>query len=380
VAALWVAAATASEMTATDLFGVRTFAEQVYVTLAGGDTTTEGLVGVTPFIITMMALVLAAVTLLGRATPPDLPVGVRSRPTMPLGPLRTLLSLAVALVMLVLVGVPLGSLIYKAGIEVVKVDAEVVRQWSAAKLVERVFGSRALFWRELPTGLEPGVFVRFGKQMRWSLQLGALSATAAAVLGLLLAWWLRETGRRTLPTLAVLAASLAMPGPLVALCLIALLNRPELPWLVTLYDQTLLAPWLALVIRTLPWTTLLLWFALRSVPQDVLDAAAVDGARPVTRLLWIVLPLRAGAVALAWLVAFVLAAGDMSFTIIVLPPGVETLAVRMLRLIHEAADNEVAAVCLVILAALSGITAVAAWLLGALPRQRSRQLSPPQRR
>ncbi len=370
VAGLWVAATTASEMTATDLFGVRTFAEQIYMSFSGGSSPAEGLVGVLPFIATMTGLVLAAVVLLGRVTPPDLPAGVRSRPTMPLGPLRGPLSIAVALAMLALVAVPLGSLIYKAGIEVIKVDAEILRQWSAAKLLERIFGSQALFWRELPSRPEPGVFSRFGEEMWWSLRLGALAATTAAAVGLLLAWWLRGTGRRTVPTLSLLAAAIAMPGPLVALGLIFLLNRPELPWLVTFYDQTLLAPWLALVIRTLPWTTLLLWFALRSVPQDVLDAAAVDGAGPVTRLARIVLPLRLGAVALAWLVAFVLAVGDLAFTVIVLPPGVETLSVRIFRLIHAAADNEVAAVCLVILAALSGVTALAAWLLAVWLRQR----------
>jgi ABC-type spermidine/putrescine transport system permease subunit II len=150
---------------------------------------------------------------------------------------------------------------------------------------------------------------------------------------------------------------------LVALALIFLLNRPELPWLATLYDQTLLAPGAALLVRTLPWTTLVLWFALRSVPADVLDAAAVDGAGRIRRLLRIALPLRFAALALAWLVAFVLAAGDLAFTVIVLPPGVKTLAVRIFLLIHAAADSEVAAVCLVILTTLALLTATGAWLV-----------------
>jgi iron(III) transport system permease protein len=144
--------------------------------------------------------------------------------------------------------------------------------------------------------------------------------------------------------------------------LIFLLNRPELPWLATLYDQTLLAPGLALIVRTLPWTTLLLWFALRSVPADVLDAAAVDGAGPIRRLVRIVLPLRYGALALAWLVAFVIAIGDLAFTVIVLPPGVETIPVRMFRLMHAAADSEVAAVCLLIVLGVSLVAATFAVL------------------
>ncbi len=270
--------------------------------------------------------------------------------------------------MLVCTAVPLGSLIYKAGIDVVKVDAQVVRQWSLAKLLERVFGSGAAFWRDAPSPPEPGVFSRFGEEMRWSLDLSLFSATVATLGGLLVAWWLlivwpRRAARRATPVISVLGAAMAVPGPLVGLALIFLLNRPQLPWLVTLYDQTLLAPGLALVIRTLPWTTLVLWFALRSVPADVLDAAAVDGAGPVRRLLWIALPLRLRAVLLAWLVAFVLSFGDMAFTVTVLPPGVETLAVKIFRLIHAAADSEVAAVCLVIVAGTALLTAAATFIV-----------------
>jgi hypothetical protein len=44
---------------------------------------------------------------------------------------------------------------------------------------------------------------------------------------------------------------------------------------------------------------------------------------------------------------------------------VETLAVRIFRRIHTAADSEVAAVCLVILGGLAAVTAVGVWLLGA---------------
>jgi ABC-type Fe3+ transport system permease subunit len=268
---------------------------------------------------------------------------------------------AIAAVMTVLAAMPAGSLIYRAGMQVAKVEGLAARQWSAGQVVTRILGDH---WSRVETvaSPEPGVMARFREELWLSLQLGVMAAWAAMLLGLLLAWWIRRPRRTALPVIFLLAAALALPGPLVALGLIFLLNRPELPWLVALYDQTLLAPWLALLVRTLPWATLVLWFALRTVPADVLDAATVEGAGPLAKLIRIVLPLRWSALVLAWLVAFVLALGDMAFTVIVLPPGVETISVRIFRLMHAAADSEVAAVCLLILLGASAATAVFAVL------------------
>jgi iron(III) transport system permease protein len=361
VAALWVALTTAGEMTATDLFRVRTFAEEIYTGLSGGKGSGEAVVGILPLVIVVAALVVAGVSLLARMTPRELPASTRSRASLPLDQARRPLSAVTAAVMCALTAAPLASLIYKAGIDVVKVDGQATRFWSVGKLLERVFG--AGWWQgEGAQYSEPGVLARFGDEMAWSLQLGAAAATSATVVGLALAWWLRQRGRRGMALWSLLAASLAVPGPLVALALIFLLNRSELPWLAALYDQTLLAPWLALLVRTLPWTTLILWFAVRSVPSDVLDAAAIDGAGPLAQLTRIVLPLRYAAIGLAWLVAFVLSLGDLAFTVIVLPPGVETISVRIFRLMHAAADSEVAAVCLVILFGLSAATGALALL------------------
>jgi len=346
IAALWVAAMTAGEITATDLFRVRTFAEEIYMALSGGAGSTDALTTVAPLVLIVAGLVLAAVVLLGRMTPRDLPASIRSRPVLTLGSARGWMGAIVAALMSVLIAVPLGSLVFKAGVEVVKVDGDVQRQWSAGVLLDRV-------WDSGP---------RFADELQWSFELGFFAATAATLGGLLLAWWLRDVRAGSLPVLAALSAALALPGPLVALGIIFLLNR-DLPGLTTLYDQTLLAPWLALIVRTLPWTTLVLWFAVRSVPKDVLDAAAIDGAGSARRLVRIVLPLRRGALLLAWLVAFVLSVGDMAFTVIVLPPGVETISVRIFRLIHAAADSEVAAVCLMLLLAQAAAMLAAAWVL-----------------
>jgi len=271
------------------------------------------------------------------------------------------LSAAAALVSGAAAGVPLGSLVYLAGLEF---DHHRVRHWSLRKLLSGIFTGGS------------------------SLLLGVLAATTAAALGLGLAWWLRSTpwrfqrspqcpgGRwrrdRARWGLPIAVAAFAVPGPLVAVAIVQLMNRREVPPLVFLYDQTLAAPWLALLVRTLPWTTLFCWAALRTVPDELLDVAATDGAGRLASLWNVALPLRRGAVASAWLVAFLLSLGDVAFTVIVLPPGVETISVRIFRLIHARTDYDVAGVCLLLIVVLSLAGTLAALALGALHRAKNR--------
>ncbi len=144
-----------------------------------------------------------------------------------------------------------------------------------------------------------------------------------------------------------------------ALALIWLFNRRDVGWLVFLYDRTIAAPALALVIRCLPLTTFILWFALRSVPRDCLDSATLDGAGPLTRLFRVALPQRWPAVAVAWLVAFAIAVGDLATSILVVPPGIETLARRIWGLIHAAVEDYVAGACLLQLIGLAGLILLA---------------------
>ncbi len=119
------------------------------------------------------------------------------------------------------------------------------------------------------------------------------------------------------------ATALAVPGPVLGLAIIKLLDRPGLPWLAQLYDHSILAPFLALFVRGLPAAIVVLWHALHSVPSELLDLAAVDGAGPVARLCRVALPMRWPAVGLAFLVSLAMTFGDLAASILVVPPGVD---------------------------------------------------------
>jgi ABC-type Fe3+ transport system permease subunit len=181
-----------------------------------------------------------------------------------------------------------------------------------------------------------------------------------------LAWSVRLARREPWMRLAFLALCLTIPGPLLGIGLIRLLNQPpdsplaDLAWL---YDSNF-APWVVQTVRALPLVTLILWPALASVPQVMLDAAATDGTGWWGRLLRVALPQRWPAVAAAWLVGLAVAVGELAATVLVMPPQRSTaISVRVFQLLHYGVDDRVAAICLVMVAGVAALTGIAAALL-----------------
>jgi len=354
VAALWTAIVAAGEMTVTDLFALRTYAEEVYTTFPLWQNRVEPLPAAMPGAVLTAWIVVGGLVLVARLVPRRRPITTRPRRQFRLGAGRTAAVVAVGLLMLLLVGVPLGSLCYKAGGQVVLSDAGTVQTWSPAKCAVIVATSP---WR-------------YRREFGWSLALGALAATAAVLAGAVLAWFARRGRLRMAAMLSVCAVGLSLPGPIVGLALIRLLDRPGCRLLGYLYDQSILAPWLALAIRGVAPATLILWHALRTVPQELLDAAAVDGAGRWRRFWGIALRSRLPAVGLAWLVVLALSLGDLAATILVVPPGLRTLSVLIFDLMHSGVEDRVAGICLAMVLISAAVAAAAArlarkWGLGA---------------
>jgi iron(III) transport system permease protein len=345
VAALWVIIVTGGEMTVTDLFVVRTYAEEVY-TRAEVVQPDDPPLGLAHGVILTTWLVLAGLVLVARLVPRDRPVTAARRLVFSLGRRRWPIALLVALGLLLVVGVPLASLAYKAGIVVTQVDTVRLRNWSLGKCLEMIGGGP----------------VRYAREFGWSLLIGGLAAIAATAVAVVLAWLARRGRLSAAAVLVAVAVCLALPGPIVGVAVIRLLNRPEIPPLVWLYDQSILAPWLALTIRALAPATLVMWHALATVPQEMLDCAAVDGAGPATRLWRIALPCRLWALALAWLVALAVALGDLAASILVLPPGMDTLSRHIFGLLHYGVEDRVAGICLAQVALFAAVALAVVWL------------------
>ena len=352
VAALWVMVSTAGEMTVTNIYLIPNFAELLYTGYAVGDDASQATVRVLPGIVMTSALVAAALVAVSRLVPPADRAPLVRPIVFRLGRWRWPAGLAMLAVVLLIAGVPLANLCYEAGMEVRSEGGERIRQWSSAKLLAIVGGAPQNFREE------------FG----WATLIGAITATAAVLIAAPLAWWARRGGIAAWPALITAALLVAVPGPLIGMAvnwprtLPAPLAALDHVWL---YDQTVFAPTTAITLRCLPLTVFILWYALRSIPADVLDAAKAEGAGAATRLLRIALPQRAVALAMAWLASLALATGDLTASILTVPPGVSTLPIRIFGMIHFGITDQVAGVCLV---AAAGYLLIASVLAGALFR------------
>ena len=97
----------------------------------------------------------------------------------------------------------------------------------------------------------------------------------------------------------MVALTLAVPGPVAGMALVvAYLQVP------IIYDTPIVVV-LALAGRNLPYAMLVLWPAIRGLPQAYLDEAVVLGYGPIGRAGRVMIPLTRTAALAAWGVAFV---------------------------------------------------------------------------
>jgi iron(III) transport system permease protein len=346
LAATWAAMLTVGDMTVTSIFFVRTYSEEVFNQIAVHDENWDAATALAPGIIGTMALLALAIYFCIRVARPDRPLNLRPSRTAMLGRWRWPLVLALAAVLLVLAGVPLANLLYKAGVVVVQSGSERVRTWSAMKCLNTILAAP---WKSRT-------------ECFWSMLIGGLAATAATIVAIPMAWVARQSRWRAAAVLPIAITCLALPGPLLGLAVIELLNNPRLPVLIWLYDHSILAPWLVLTVRALGPAVLVLWHATRTIPQTMLDSAAADGCGPIGQLTYVVLPQRWSALCVAWLIGLALALGDLTASSLVVPPGVETLAIHIFNLVHYGVEDQVAGICLALLIVFGSVAGASAAL------------------
>lgn len=195
-------------------------------------------------------------------------------------------------------------------------------------------------WAELPGALAAGhsaVWNSFG--------LAAVSAGIVTVVGLFGA-----SQRNVLLWLPFL-----VPGVLLGILLILVFNRPALS---AFYSSAGIVV-LAYVIRYFGPGSAVVQHARACVDPALVDVARLEGARRGQVFLEVELPQIAPQLAAAWYVVFMLCLWDVESMILIVPPGTETLALRIFNLLHYGHNPEVDALCLLVLAL--GVSPLALW-------------------
>jgi iron(III) transport system permease protein len=430
-ALIWVALQTATEITVTDMLQVRTFAEEVY-----NQFVRPGINDSAPTIMTAVARAVAVslpgTMLIGllvwwgaRRWEQHLPPLDRLalRPwTFTLGWSRWPCLFLVLGTASILVGIPVGSLAWKAGrttppptpppeayvawmcTPATGTPAEVTSAcWWAVQPGEAKtpppYWSAHTAKRHIATVLH----VRGGLVWDSLWQAAAAGAFVAA-----LAWvicWLAAGSRRFRALILVLiVAAWSMPGPVIGIglketieCILSLadgalrvsgrfLPSDSMPGAVVhevllaasgvvetllFYGPSPLPVMWADVVRFFPVAVAVLWPVVRLVPRELLQSAQVDGASPAYELRRVVAPLTVMAFIQAGLVVAILSLGELSAGKLAETPGSTTFAHEVFVQMHYGVTNDLAALCLVLLGVVlcgAALVGLAGWLIRAAPK------------
>lgn len=338
-AALLCILPTLVEMTVSDLFVVRTFAEEVYTQYESGAESAAAVLISLPLCVGA-ALLLAVLMRRLHATRID----IRSWRL----PSRARGWKCAALVIVGCYMLPLFALLCQLGWETVGRPPDQVEQWSLSVAANYLSREAVASMGRLVRGAGGDVVGFELGPLPASLGLALVAGAVASGASLVLADKWRSSHKALRWTGVVIVAWLfVIPGPVVGLGLIDLLNRPGL--LGDFYDSPLVVVY-AQIIRCLPYTLVVLAAAATSIDSRLVDAAALSGAGYWTVLFRVTWPMVKPAFLLAWWLGTVVAFNELAATKLVTPPGWDTYSLRLFHLLHGGSGNEQAALCLVLLA------------------------------
>jgi ABC-type Fe3+ transport system permease subunit len=236
---------------------------------------------------------------------------------------------------------PIGNLIVKAGWVATLADNQIHRSWSPMIVLQSIART-----------------VTFEEELSWSLQLGLYSAFLSLVLAMGLTAFCRWS-RWDAVVLGTMGCLLSLPGPMVNLAVIQLLDRSEPEWVGFLADRTLCAPILALQSRCWPIAFGILWLADQRFTSENQRQLTFDLVLPLSSQIWIRLRAMMRAMRIAFVVAFFVAFADLASYLLVQPPQVTTVAMRMFEMLHYGIKNRESGLAL----ALVLLTIFPTWLL-----------------
>jgi iron(III) transport system permease protein len=149
-----------------------------------------------------------------------------------------------------------------------------------------------------------------------------------------------------------------VPGLLLGIGAVELFNRPGLEW----FSRTGLVVIALLALRYLPLARSISRVAWQAVDPLLVDAARMDGASGFTMMRRILWPqIAPQALAVGYLI-YLFCLWDVETTLLVVPPGGETLALRVFNLLHYGHNAHVNALCLLLLlTALAPLVVFGAW-------------------
>ena len=188
------------------------------------------------------------------------------------------------------------------------------------------------------------------REIAYSFWVALLSAGLYLPPALSVAHELARSGRRGWWAWPLVTVPLAVPPPLVGIGLIVVGGKSFFPcvygsgWMLVL----------AAVSRFAPLAAIVLLAYSRRIDPLLVDAARILGGDSLTTWVRVRLPLLAPGLLASASLCFALTVGELGATLVVAPPGLATLTMRIYNYLHYGASDQVAGLCLVMSAVAAG--------------------------
>ncbi len=186
-------------------------------------------------------------------------------------------------------------------------------------------------------------------QVGYSISLAAGGAFLAVCLGFFLSYMLERIRAKKYNLLEFLCfIPLAIPSVTYGIGLIKTWNQPVAE---ILYSTS----WIIIigyVARFIPFSTITIKAGFKHFNPSLEEVALLNCSRWDQIVRKIITPLLSPALIVAFFIVFVLALGELGTTLLIIPPGRETIPIRIYNLMHYGADHMVAALSLIIVASI----------------------------
>lgn len=196
-------------------------------------------------------------------------------------------------------------------------------------------------------------------QIGYSVLLAAVGAGAMTILAFFIAHSMVRSTAKTRTLMEYLTQLPFAVSPLIlGIGFIKLWNRPATEWLYGSYLIILLG-YLA---HFIPFTIRAVYSNLQQLEPRLEEMGWLFSRSRARVLAKITLPLVRNGLITSFFIGFVLALGELGVTLLVIPPGMATIPIKIYNFMHYGAEDTVAALCL-ILVVLQFMVSIGLWAL-----------------
>lgn len=179
-----------------------------------------------------------------------------------------------------------------------------------------------------------------------SLGLAILAATLCVFISFFIAYIIEKSSLRIRGTVDIISVlPFAIPPTIIGIGLIRMWNRPITEFI---YGSSFILM-LAYITISSAFAIRVLCSNLKQVSTSLEEAALITKTNWLKRTKRILLPLLSPALKAAWAISFILCMRELGATLLVIPPGKETVPIKIYTLMHYGASRLVASLSIILL-------------------------------